>query len=265
MNSHVLRSLVFASLVLSFTLLLVLMPAGVVQAAGNPNPGIVPPHANPHGQSYGDWSIEWWQWLFSIPWPENPGNDYTGDNVDEGQSGPVWFLAPTYFGTQVRTATIPPGKSLFLLVFGFEASTYEGFGETEEELRASAAWFVDQIQNLECIIDNRPVENLAQYRVQSPTTFSFWLPEDNVFNYLGYPGTPSGDYGPAVADGYYLMITPLSRGEHTIHLLGEIPDLGFYQDVTYYLTVAGGPRLLRGPGEAETEVTSWSRVKSLYR
>jgi len=83
---------------------------------------------------------------------------------------------------------------------------------------------------------------LAAYRVQSPV-FSFMLTTDNVISFLlaafGFSGTqPAGTYTPAVSDGYWVMFTPLSRGQHTIHFEG-VQAGGFATGgITHYLTVA---------------------------
>jgi hypothetical protein len=62
--------------------------------------------------TYAEWTARWWQWLLSIPEDRNPAADQTGENCDEGQSGPVWFLAGTFGGLNERVCTIPAGKSL---------------------------------------------------------------------------------------------------------------------------------------------------------
>jgi hypothetical protein len=59
-------------------------------ASSNLNPGVLPPLSKPYGMSYGQWSVRWWQWVFSLPANNNPILD-TGD-CSAGQSGPVWFL-----------------------------------------------------------------------------------------------------------------------------------------------------------------------------
>ncbi len=92
---------------------------------GNANPAIIPPGANPHGKSYGKWSELWWQWMASAPAlpNENPVLDYTGEVIDYGQSGSVWFIASSVEPGVVRESTIPTGKSLFVCLTAFEAST----------------------------------------------------------------------------------------------------------------------------------------------
>ncbi len=86
---------------------MVLAAAQPCQAARNPNPGVLPPHSNAYGKTYGEWSILWWQWLASAPLDQNPGLDEDGEFINYGQSGQVWFLAPNFGGVDVRTGTIP--------------------------------------------------------------------------------------------------------------------------------------------------------------
>ena len=40
--------------------------------AGNPNPNVLPPNSNPFGLSYAEWSVKWWQWVFSLPATNSP-------------------------------------------------------------------------------------------------------------------------------------------------------------------------------------------------
>jgi hypothetical protein len=94
---------------------------------------------------------------------------------------------------------------------------------------------------LEASLDGVPLRQLSEYRVQSPV-FSVTLPERNLL------GIPSGTYAPMVSDGYWLMLTPLSAGEHTVHVQGIITGgvfEGFESDVTYHLTV--GPEAVTPP------------------
>ena len=58
-------------------------------------------------------SAEWWQWVLSIPTPENPVLDTTGDKCAVGQHGSVWFLASNSGGTTMRTCSVPEDKLLF--------------------------------------------------------------------------------------------------------------------------------------------------------
>lgn len=89
-----------------------------------------------------------------------------------------------------------------------------------------------------------PLENLEAYRRMSPLfDFDFDDPDDNV---LGVDcSTVDCDNARAVSDGYWIMLTPLSAGDHTVRFTGsfrdpESDDLFFGLDVTYELSVIGG-------------------------
>lgn len=201
-------------------------------------PGVIPPHARPQGQSYAEWSSAWWHWLWEAPVDVNPGLDHDGHLVSYGQSGSVWFLAPNYGGRDVRYATIPTGKMLFVDVAGFFTSfELEPYLQTVEELRASNAAAVEGITEIVLMIDGATLtlEDLQDYRVQSPE-FEYILPDNNMFEYFGY-SLPAGTYEPGVADGYYVMLAPLSAGEHTIYIFADLGDVYGTSEVTFHLTV----------------------------
>jgi hypothetical protein len=72
--------------------------------------------------------------------------------------------------------------------------------------------------------------NLPGYEIDSPL-FTFTLPEENV---LGIANAPTS--GMSVGDGVYLLLAPLSVGEHTLNF-GGTDSTGFTLDITYNLTV----------------------------
>ncbi|MFO7608562.1 MAG: hypothetical protein R6X35_05105 [Candidatus Krumholzibacteriia bacterium] len=200
-------------------------------------PGVVPPGSAVAGKSYAEWSAAWWQWLISIPIAENPGLDTDGSLVALNQSGHVWFLAPNYGMGQVdvRYATIPPGKMLFIDIAAFVGSEVIGDPADPDELRAVLSASVDAIVDVSFTVDGRPLEDLAPYRIQSPL-FPLAFPENNVF------GVEPGTYYPAAAEGYYAMLAPLPVGEHTIHIRVDFGEVFGVSDVTFHLTVAPAGR-----------------------
>jgi hypothetical protein len=157
------------------------------------------------------------------------------------QGGKVWFLASSFFGgTFERTCTVPTGKALFFPIIpaAFGAAVFDceptnpGVPCDVTALRTAAAESMQPV-TLEVSIDGEALSNLGDYEVQSPV-FSVTLPEGNV------AGVPSGTYTPMVSDGYWLMLAPLSAGEHTIHIKTSITDgifAGIETEVTYHLTV----------------------------
>ncbi len=168
------------------------------------------------------------------------GLDDSGDDVDWGQSGPVWFLAPAYYGQWERTANIPNGKMIFIDLAGFFTSLQMGDGADEAELRDVSAFLMDElVSNIILEVDGQRLQNIEDFRVATPPgLFGYTLPEDNMFTFFGYDigaGTYEND---AVADGYYAMLPPLSVGRHTIFLSADFGEP--YNDtvqVMYHLTV----------------------------
>jgi len=221
-------------------ILALLVATSPAQAAGaNANPGIAPPNSNPYGHSYGEWSAELWKQAIEGPVAGNPfveGGCYA-------LSGTVWAVAAP-LGPAVFECTVPPGKGLFVPSLTIECSSLEppetGFhGDTAEEQAACATYWADHIVDLSVEIDGAPVQDLESYRVVSPQ-FTFIAPDPNIL------GVPGGGAGTSVADGYYVMLAPLSRGGHSIRVRGALHfsvaegdpfDLDLPSDVTYHLTV----------------------------
>ena len=188
-----------------------------------------------------DWTIQWWEWAYSIPTNTHPLFDETGEFVEVGQRGPVWFLGGIFneSGTAVRTATIPAGKSLFFPVLNVEMSNIGADpAMDEEELRGQAADIVGLIVpgSMDVSVDGVPIVGLETGRIAAGP-FRYVLPEGNVQQYFGLIA-PRGIYAPIASDGYWVMLRPLSLGQHTIHIGGTFGGaLNFTLDVTYNLTV----------------------------
>lgn len=198
----------------------------------NLNTGILPSDSKPYGLTYGEWSAKWWQWALSIPSTTNPLTDTTGEFCGENQSGNVWFLAGTIGGSATRTCTIPAGKAIFLpIVNQFDCCES---GQTVEDMRKNVTFQIDNVTSMTFDLDGVHLKNLLNYRAQSPV-FSFSLPADNFF------GAPAGVYEPTVSDGYYLMLAPLRKGQHTIDFTGSIspnaPFGGLALNVNYTINI----------------------------
>jgi hypothetical protein len=195
-----------------------------VGGARNPNPRVIPVRARAHGKSYGDWGAEWWKWALGIPAGVNPVTDETGEHCDEGQSGSVWFLAGTFGGGATRHCTVPAGKTIFLPLLNYVLWTPEDLAyadsigvpgaTTEEKFRTLMDAFLDHATSLSCAVDGVSLNNLFDYRAaSSPGTFPLMLGPDNVLAGFGYA---DGLREEAAADGYMLLLAPLTPGEHTI-------------------------------------------------
>ncbi len=182
-------------------------PAGTGNAG---NPGILPPQSHAFGKTYAEWSVNYSQWLYSLPATNSPILD-TGD-CSAGQSGPVWFL-PSTFGctTTTRSCTIPAGVALFFpIAWGAADNTdcpsYDTF--SVEQLVGFASGFPDSSSGMSCTIDGVPVKGLedsitSPYRV-GPQVFSHTLAStDNIIaNFFGLTCIPDGiTVYPTVEDG----------------------------------------------------------------
>jgi hypothetical protein len=169
--------------------------------------------------TYGEWTARWWQWVVSIPEGRNPSADETGENCGEGQSGPVWFLAGTFGGLNIRNCDIPAGRSILFPVINAECSYAEYPDlQTEPELRSCGVSSNDGVTELMVTIDGQAIDEsqLRSYRVQSPL-FNLTLPENNIF---GLPAITTQ----AVSDGFWVFLPPLAPGEHEVHFRGAIVD-----------------------------------------
>jgi hypothetical protein len=207
--------------------------------AVGPSPGVYPPNTTVLGMSYGDWSAAWWQYVLTFTNDVSPYLDTTGLYCNEGQGGPVFFLAGGPVNPTTRRCTIPAGKALFFPLINVECSTVEPapfYGRDAQQARACAALWNDgiDIKSLKLTIDGKHVKDLDDFRVQSPF-YDFIVPPAD--NFLGVNGVTSGS---SASDGYWVMVKPLSPGMHVIHFEAAWvsgPGAGAVQNVTYILTV----------------------------
>lgn len=222
------------ALALSFTL------AGSHPAIAGDDSGSLRGQAHPPGNLYSAYQAKWWQWATSLPADHNPLLD-TADG-SAGQAGPVWYLGGVFGSAPAeRTLTVPAGKSLFFPVINL-AYFLTDATDTVEGSRELINLIMDYIVHDETFveIDGQSVADLERYRTDSPLFDVGPLPENNLL------GVDAGTVIPTVDDGIYLLLSPLTPGEHTIRfggrvfvpagVLGEDPWENI-QDVTYHITV----------------------------
>ncbi len=200
---------------------------------------VLRPHSTVAGKTIGEWTAAWWTWAFSFSVPNDPFTDTTGANSNLGQSGEVFFIAGTAGGNAERTFTVPAGKFLLIPLVNAELSQVDEPGATAAQIRQDVKAIADLIDSLHATIDGVAVPNLFSHRETSPD-FSFTIAPNNAF------GEPAGPSGIAVADGYWLMLTPLSANEqHTIRFGGSATALNFSVDVHDHITVRANPGLVK--------------------
>lgn len=194
------------------------------------NQMVLPPRSHPYGNTYEDWTALWWQWFLPLT-----AEQFNACSI--GGSGSVAFLLA---GPPTCSGTVSTGTALFFPVANVECSSLEPppfFGATADQRRACAEGYLPLLfapgQTLSAEVDGIPVQPITEFDAVSPD-FTFTIPgPDNVFGIAcaSYPCT-----GQSTAAGYYLMLTPLPPGVHTIHLVAT----GFGIDTTWTLAVQPG-------------------------
>jgi len=177
--------------------------------------------------------------------------------ICEGPASRVRFLkgAPGST-TETNHAIVFPDTPLFFAILAFAAdntscptNTFTTNSADVLAAEAVAGW-TSAATLTTCTIDGVAVAGLENptdtvYNVVSPP-FSYTTAEkDNVVAVAeGEPCLPGGlTVYPAVADGVYLMLSPLSPGRHTIHFVGVAGPLNapfLALDITYDITVVRG-------------------------
>lgn len=188
---------------------------------------LVPPDENVADRSQAEWSKAWWQWAGSFEQVDSPVADRTGRNCQLKQNGTVWFLAGTY-GTQrtIRTCTVPRDKYLFFPLINYVvmpnaarpcASCCASFANTAKSI-------TDGPLTLILDVDDQRIEGLERYRQATNECFD-----------MGALAEPKYHIFPSAANGYYVMMRPLTPGKHVLNFGGVLP--GMSQAVTYTLIV----------------------------
>jgi hypothetical protein len=221
---------------------------------------VVPRDSVAFGRTYSDWAAAWDQWARSIPATAHPLFDTADCAV--AQTGPIFFLGAKFCSTSAtscsgsakRKCTVPAGKALFFPIVGGgdsvlqETAPGQASPECAPELpnptincmRRALQAAVDPTTKLALQIDGKQIPDLkSNFRLQS-ITYDFTLPaSDNILNAIGAGPFSGGTYGPAVGDGVFVMLAPLSPGKHALHFTGTFPQFSppFVFEITYNLTV----------------------------
>jgi hypothetical protein len=211
---------------------------------GDRGGAVVPPNAEAFGTTYADLAGAWWSWGIGIKATGDPAtNPILSDGAVDcslGQRGSVWFLAGNFGGVSARSCRVPSGKALFIPMLN-SLFIRPDEGATTEIVRGKANAQSNTATVLQAEIDGRPVGDAFAYRAQSPPGgFALKVEKGSLLN--GQFGFTTGDRRGSVADGHWLLIKPLSRGPHVVHVAGKLGDPAapdFELDVTYEITVGG--------------------------
>ena len=239
-NNQTLRSSGWVLAVLGLGLLLTVASPAFADNGNMDNSQAFPPQSHPYGASYPEWAARYWQWVMSFPAKHNPG-DGTAPQ-ESAQSGKVWFLASSPNHQIVtRQITVPEGKALFFAAL----AVYENNAACPTPTTNSVEFMLNDLNGLwdthasltSVTIDGVPVAKLdnpqtTPYRLQ--TIFNVTVAtHDNLF---AGDCVLDGSTVPTVTVGAFLMVKPLSVGNHTIEIRGEAAPF-LIKKVTYDITV----------------------------
>ena len=213
-----------------FVLIFCLSNTGFLQA------GIVIPGSIVEGKSIAEWSGDWWNWLVKERFETNPATDTTGAFANLNQSGPVFFIAGTFGESTpyVRNFTVPTDKYLLIPIVNYVFWAPED-GATESDIRSLAVSNVNSISALTFEFDGTQLANPFDHREATPSG-GFTLNYGPLLNQIGLSDMPRL----AVSDGYWVMIEPLSAGDHTFRMSATQPGQ-FTSDVTLNITAVPEP------------------------
>jgi hypothetical protein len=230
----------------------------------NTRPVVLPPASRAFGKTYGAWGGGWQQWCMNTTTENCPVTDTTGAFALVGQSRPAYFLAGTFGewpdtpwdapNPVVREVTIPTGVGLCVPTTNWGLIYPEDLpGVAPEDAVATMYEWLNAAfdnwppENRLCMVDGVEVPN---YRSQSQP-LQVWVPAFNVQNDLMAYATGTHPCWPddppwypyyaegwhlSTSDGYYVMLAPLSAGQHTIRIRTG-PESNPFCDVYYLLTV----------------------------
>ncbi|HKS45887.1 MAG TPA: hypothetical protein VJT49_12395 [Amycolatopsis sp.] len=214
-----------------------------VTASAATSPVVVPIDSTYQGKTYGEWSEAWWQWAAAR----------RSFSHCPAESGPVYFLS----APADTSCVVPPHRGILFPAFTAEWSVAEAnlweqqhpgqtcpvpaspSGTDYDALLACAGAQADYATHpnsqLTATVDGQAVPDLTGYRAASPPPPFTLRPVRG--NLVGIPDEASGRRTEAVSDGFWILLEPLPRGEHTITFGASIPDLQLNFSATYRLRV----------------------------
>ena len=192
-------------------------------------------HDSFDGKSLAQWTENWFTWAWQAPLNQNPLLDTTGANGSVDNDGPVFFIGGTTgsLTSAERTFDVPAGKPLLIpLLNAFDTLDTESTEEAlMDEFRAS-------VISLFATIDGAPITS------DLVNTDFFSMGETKPGSLIESIGAPVGsELDPTLGSGYWLMVSGLSPGEHTLTFGGAespwsvAPD-GFSTSVIDHINVA---------------------------
>lgn len=192
------------------------------------------------GRPVGTWGVEAMQAFAAAPYSQLP------DCGAKSDRGPVWFL---YIGAAsgeryTKDCSIKSNMHLMFFaanIFWIQTPADDEAGATETDWRQAIndagtwEWFWGQT-HIVVELDGQSVEfnpGTPVVKMQTPVFKAKWNTDNIVTEMLGLDNPVSEkNTWPMVADGYFVMLPPLSRGLHVLRISPNADT-----EFTYNLTV----------------------------
>lgn len=195
--------------------------------------------AAPYGKTMGEWSADWWIWLYENPFSDAAVVDEAGVNCANYQpSTDVFFLAGTFGGAAERDCTVPAGRAVLIPIINLSvdnAAVDEADWLSDADLEAAATAANANVTAMHVTVDGVALDT-TNLEVDT-TAFAYTLPAtDNLYQFFGVEFV--GTVDPSYSAGFYAMLAPVEAGEHEVHwdATSVSGDNVFNVDVTYHLT-----------------------------
>lgn len=175
-----------------------------------------------NGEDLSTLSIRWWQWVTNAPDDLDPLADDTGEHCNYAQSGDVFFLAPSYsFDKVIRNCIIPKDKYIFFPVISIMRWD-TGDGLSCDDLKKEVNAAINSAREMLSEVDGQKLDG-----TRAATTSCFTIP---------------GDEDHYASDGYWILLNPLSEGQHHLHFKGLIGNEAamedeYMQDIQYKINI----------------------------
>jgi hypothetical protein len=165
-------------------------------------------HDSFDGESLAQWTENWFSWGWQAPLNQNPLLDTTGAYASVDNNGPVFFIAGTTspLTSADRTFEVPAGKPLLIPVL----NAFDTLDPTSVE-EALMDDFRGSVTSLFATIDGVSIAS------DLVNTDFFSMGETRSGSLIESIGAPVGsELDPTLGSGYWLMVSGLSPGEHTL-------------------------------------------------
>ncbi len=255
--TSVIMTIIAITLLVPYTII----PIGLAKAQSNsPSPGITAGE-----YSLGLLNNQYWNWLYGLDTKAlhgNPFTDKTGKiDCEVGLQQNGWFFMvgtggvttdtgeSLQYNTQYdRTCKTPVSHDVAFFIplfnaectdqeFGYNAACTSNPGEQRRQIDL----YLEHATDLNIFVDGVSLINQVQ-RIESPGDgFQLTMVPNNPFADFGTPyNVKEPTTFHAFAGGYYLVLTGLSPGTHTIKFGGALvlPDESRFQtEATYHMTI----------------------------